>query len=401
MDIISLERAQELLDLNCEPMHITQQVNLWNALGSVLAENVTAEIDQPPFPRAPLDGYTLISENSLGASPDHPVKLRVVDEIVAGHKGKRSINPGEAVRIMTGAPIPIGADCMIRQEDTDYGEKEVSIYKEIRHFENYCFQGEDFKRGQLLLKKETWLHSAEIGILASCGRTKALVYQKPTVALITTGDEVVMPGSKLMPGKIYNSNLFTLGARLNELGIEPKCLLCVEDSVSAMVSTLREISYNTQLIITTGGVSVGKKDVMHEVFKEAGIEKIFWRVAVKPGMPTLCGKLNHTLIICLSGNPFGALANMELLVRPVLAKLLHQPTLKPVKKSMIIDCDFNKASNVTRYIRGYCENGRVTIPKEKHASGILSSMTGCNCLVEIKAGSRGVQKGEEVCVIPL
>lgn len=401
MEKISLDKAVELLRSNCEPMIETERISLWNALGSVLAENIISDMDQPPFPRSPLDGYAIKSEDITGASGNQPVKLKVIDEIMAGHVGKYQVNNGEAVRIMTGAPIPPGADCIIRQEDTDYGETEVEIYKEIRQYDNYCFQGEDFRNKQILLKKNSVLSAIEIGIIASCGKEDVLVYKKPAVALITTGDETMMPGTSLKPGKIYDSNMFTLGCRLKELGVVPKCTMHVEDHADSMVCALQNLSEDTDLIITTGGVSVGKKDIMHEVFQKAGVEKIFWKVSVKPGTPTLCGKYRNTLIICLSGNPFAAVTNLELLVKPVLAKILRKKELEPGRLTMPIDTNFEKGSNVTRYLRGYCSNGKVSIPTNKHSSGIISSMTGCNCLIEIPAGNKGVCKGENVCVIPL
>nr|WP_314462797.1 gephyrin-like molybdotransferase Glp [uncultured Clostridium sp.] len=401
MDKLSLNEAVECLCSNCEPVVETERISLWNASGRVLSENLISEMDQPPFPRSPLDGYALKSEDTTGALENQSVKLKVIDEIMAGSVGRHHVKNGEAVRIMTGAPIPPGADCIIRQEDTDYGENEVKIYKELKQYDNYCFKGEDFKNQQLLLKKGVILSAPEIGIIASCGKPDVLVYKKPAVALITTGDETMVPGTALKPGKIYDSNMFTLGCRLKELGVVPECIMHVDDQTARMVCVIQEISGYTDLIITTGGVSVGKKDIMHEVFKQAGVKTLFWKVSVKPGTPTLCGKYNNTLIICLSGNPFAALTNMELLVKPVLSKMLQKRDLEPDRITVPIDKGFEKGSRVTRYVRGYLNDGKVTIPTNKHSSGILSSMAGCNCLIEIPAGNYGVHKGDQVCVIPM
>ena len=399
MERVTLQEAVDILTTHCDAIMKTEQVSLWESLGRVLAEDVQAMEDQPPFPRSPLDGYALQSGDTIGACKEHPVTLKVVDEIMAGHVGTHIIHSGEAALIMTGAPIPEGADCVIRQEDTDYGEETVSIYCQEKEYGNYCFRGEDYKKDTILLEKGTTVTAAEAGILASSGRTKVSVYQKPAVALITTGDETVQPGTPLAPGKIYDSNLYATGARLLELGIKPISMEHVDDEVETMTKAIQKASQSAQLIITTGGVSVGKKDIMHEVFEQAKVERLFWRVKVKPGTPTLCGKLGDTLIICLSGNPFGAFTNMELLVRPVLAKMMGKPQLAPRHIIAQSQSDFPKGSKITRYVRALYEGGQVSIPKRGHASGIISTLTGCNCLIEIPAGEKGIDRGDSVCVI--
>ena len=216
-----------------------------------------------------------------------------------------------------------------------------------------------------------------------------------TCALPISGDEIVLPGEELAGGKIYDSNLYTLVTRLRMWGMEVTAKERVGDDAAFAAERIREAAGNADLVITTGGVSVGKKDIMHEVVKLLGCETIFWKIAVKPGMPTLCAQYQGKLLICLSGNPYGAAVNLELLVRPILCKMSGRPDLKIRRVRAVTESTFSKMSRVTRYVRGYYENGSVRIPDGSNASGILSTMCGCNCLIEIPARSEERRVGKE------
>lgn len=399
-DIIrcSLEEAMELVKDNISPDFDREEVMILEGLGRVLAEDIIAPHSQPPFSRSPLDGYAVQASDTKGANKEHPIVLKVVGEVFAGQVSSRFIKDGEAIRIMTGAPIPEGADCIIRQEDTDYGEDTVEIYREHNAFDNYCTAGEDYKKGDCLLKKKTTLTPAEIGLLASIGREKVFVLQKPSIHVLTTGDELVMPGSPLPKGKIYDSNLYSIGARLLELGFDPVLHNNIEDQAESIARQIEGASQKTKLIVTTGGVSVGKRDLMHEVFELLKVKKLFWKMALKPGTPTLCGMYQGTLIIALSGNPFGAITNLEIFVRPVLAYLAQDQSLLPVKQRGILQQTFGKPSRVRRFVRARFEDGNVYLPEGSHSSGVLSSMRGCNCLIDIPNGSEDVHQGDEVLV---
>ncbi len=401
LEEITLKQALDVVLDCCNEIKDVEEVGLFEARGRVLARDVVANIDQPPFDRSPLDGYALRGEDIKNATKESPVVLTVVDEVMAGHMSHVSVKEGEAIRIMTGAPIPAGANCVIRQEDTDYGMEYVSIYKSVKPFENYCYQGEDYKAGQVLLLSGSILGSIEIGVLASLGMTNVCVKRLPRVGVMTTGDEITLPGKALSEGKIYDSNLYTVASRLMELGIYPACQMEVGDNVENAVKSIKELAKTADLIITTGGVSVGKKDIMHEVLASLGAKKLFWKVKLKPGSPMIGAIYENTVILCLSGNPFGVVANMELLVRPVLAKLAKDVRLVPKRVSAILEDDFIKSSAVTRYVKAIYENGKVFFPTKLHASGILSSMIGCNCLVEVLPSDKPVQRGENVFVILL
>ncbi|MCI8795535.1 MAG: molybdopterin molybdotransferase MoeA [Dorea sp.] len=398
---IELKRAQEMLLERTKRIIEAEFISLWDAVNRVLAEDIYAGRDQPPFPRSPLDGYALRSSDIKGASKERPATLTVIDEVDAGYVSKYCVEEGTTVRIMTGAPIPDGADCIVGQEDTDYGEETVEIYEEIQAYENYCYAGEDYKAGTKILEKDTLLGHIEVGILASLGLEEVRVYRKPRVSVLTTGDETILPGEALGPGKIYDSNLYTLATRLTSLGIDVIRGDHVDDDSDAAAKWIKTNAGETDIIITTGGVSVGKKDIMHEALELLGCERIFWKVLIKPGMPTLCARYRDTLLICLSGNPFGAAVNLELLVRPVLAKQTGRKDLELKRVSAAAENGFPKRSGVTRYVRAYYEDGRVRIPEGSNASGILSSMRGCNCLMEIPAGTVSVDRGDRVWVVLL
>lgn len=401
LEKITLQQAVEVVLEHCATIKEVEEVDLWEARGRVLAKDIVADMDQPPFDRSPLDGYAVRGEDIKNATKACPVILNVIDEVTAGHRSNAVVGESEAVRIMTGAPIPKGANCIVKQEDTDYGMENVSIYKSVRPFDNYCYQGEDYKIGQKLICEGSSLGSIEIGTIASLGKTRVCVKRLPRIGVMTTGDEIILPGKKLSEGKIYDSNLYTVATRLMELGIKPICQMEVGDNPETAAKSIKELAKTADLIITTGGVSVGKKDIMHDVIQLLGAKKLFWRVQLKPGSPMICAVYENTLMICLSGNPFGVVANMELLVRPALAKLMGDESLVPRRVRAVLESDFIKSSNVTRYVKAVYREGKVSFTTNLHSSGILSSMIGCNCLVEVLPNKEPIQKGQEVWVILL
>lgn len=389
MEGISVEQAMEQILQYTPVINETEEVELNKAGGRILAQDMVAEFNNPPFDRSPVDGYACKAEDLAGASSEHPVKLKVMEEVDAGQYSERVMESGQAVRIMTGAAIPKGCDCCIFQEDTDYGEETVEIYREVKQWDNYCFAGEDFKKGTTLLKKGTHIGYVEAAVLAGMGAAKVPVYRRPKVVLLTTGDEVVEPGNPLPAGKIYNSNMTMLSARMMELGIEPFYMEAVKDNPQVMAEKIKEIAEQADMIITTGGVSVGKKDIMHESIRLIDAERIFWRVNMKPGMPTLFSVYENASggkvpVISLSGNPFGVAVTIELLIRPALEKMMQNPAIGLKEVTGVMADDFVKGIKGRRFIRAYWENGRFHLPNGLHSNGVLSSMAGCNCLIDTK-----------------
>lgn len=398
MENVTLEQAVKLVTESAKTVNKIETVTLIEALGRVVAEDVIADINNPPFDRSPIDGYACRAEDIVDACQDCVVKLKVIDEVCAGQFSIVEVKKGEAVRIMTGAAIPKGCDCCVWQEYTDYGDDEVCIFQPVSKLENYCFAGEDYKLGTKLINKDTKLNYIDIGILASAGIGRVSVYKKPQIALITTGDEVVSPGKKLKKGCIYNSNQALLESRLTELGYSACVVTEALDSADDVAEKIKNVFETVDVVITTGGVSVGKKDIMHDAIIKLGAKRLFWKVNIKPGLPTIGSLYNGKMIISLSGNPFGAAANFELIVRPLISKLSHDYSVMPKKTVGIIIGEFNKASNVRRFIRAIYNEGKVYIPEGLHSSGALASMKGCNCLVDVEAGSKGVHTGDKVSV---
>lgn len=401
MEQISVEQALELMLGYTKEITETEQVNLIQAVGRILAEDMTAEHDNPPFDRSPVDGYACRAEDLKGASPESPVKLEVITEIDAGMYSEQEVQPGQAVRIMTGAAIPAGCDCCIRQEDTDYGEDTVSISVQAKKWENYCFCGEDFKEGTVLLKAGTKIGYIEAGILAGMGKATVSVYRLPKVVLLTSGDEVVEPGNPLPKGKIYNYNLTLMAARFLELGVMPLKMESVEDDVDAMAEALKNAAKEADLIVTTGAVSVGKKDIMHAALKKIGAQRVFWKVKAKPGMPTLFSVYEDVPVVSLSGNPFGVAVMMEVMVRPMLSKLKHDSSIGLVRVKGIMADTFTKTGKGRRFVRATWKDGVFHLPEGLHSNGVLSSMRGCNCLIDVEKFGEALKSGEEAEAILL
>jgi len=398
---ISLEQACDLLLKAVQPITKAENVPLEDALGRVLAENVAAPIDNPPFPRSPLDGYAFAASASAGASAEHPVELRIVGEECAGDYFAGHVGAGEAVRLMTGARIPAGCDTVIRQEDVRVEGDRLFVPYALQPYQNYCYAGEDIRKGTIAAAKGTRLNAGHIGRLASLGFAEVKVCRMPRIVLASTGDELLMPGEPLRPGKIYNSNLYLLAARLREFGFSSEVLGVLPDDVEQAAEVLRPWGSRADLVLTTGGVSVGKKDIMHGVVAAIG-HRLFWRVAMKPGAPAIAYKVGGTLGIALSGNPFACFATFEMLARPVLARLAHREDLSLRETRGVLGDAFPKASRGRRFVRAHFneDTGVVDLP-DQHASGALSELSRCNAFVEFPAGTPACPAGTGVKVFLL
>lgn len=401
MENIELENAIEIILNKVFEIKECEEINLIEATGKIIEEDIYAAINNPPFDRSPLDGYALIDEDTKGATRENPIKLKVIDSVFAGGYSQKVLEKGQAVRIMTGAKIPKGANCVIRQENTNYDENVVEIYEELSEYDNYCFAGEDIKKGNLLIKKGELLTYIHIGIMASMGISKIKVKKKPKIALLVTGDEVGIPGYPLKEGKIYDSNLHLIYSRLNELGMKPIVSEIIGDEGVKVANKISEIIEEVDFVVTTGGVSVGQKDILHEALPLLKAERLFWKVNLKPGTPAMFSVYKDKPILSLSGNPFAALTTFELLARPILAKLSGNKTLQATRITATMVEEFNKESRRRRFIRGCYNEGGVKLPEGEHSSGILSSMIGCNCLIDISKGTSRLIKGDKVNVILL
>ncbi len=394
---ISLEEALDILMDHISPGKVGKKP-LEDCLGLVLSEDVDALLDMPPFSRSAQDGYALLSKDSVGAGTDTPVKLKVTGKIYAGDHLDVQVRPGEAVRIMTGAMIPAGADCVLRQEDTDEGEDIVQIYKEVEPGCSICFKGEEYKKGHILLHAGTKIDAAALAVASGNGIMELPVYERVKAAVVSSGSEVVEPGTPLTPGKIYNTNTVYMKARLSQLGAEVTMTRTVGDDLGIMTKALNEAAEQAELVITTGGVSVGQKDLTEEALLEIGAEILFHGIAIKPGMPTLAAIKDDVLFLGLSGNPFSAAIPFEMLTRLILSEKMGDPSLKLRRETLTAVTGFSKDSRKRRFLRGKAAGKEVWLP-DQQANGQMRSMVGCNCLIEIPAGSGPVKAGDKVKVL--
>lgn len=402
---IALEEALEILNKNTKALK-SEVVSIKDSLKRVLYGDVKSKINNPPFNKSVFDGYAFKSEDSKGTSKENPIELKIVDEIFAGMWPEIEIKSGEAIRIMTGAPIPVGADCVLKQEETERHGDLVKIFKEMKANENISFMGEDIKIGETLIKKGKRLDYADLGIMASSGISEVTVYKKPRVLIISTGDEVCDINSTLKPGKIYDSNLYSLSARIEELGYNVLSMEHVGDNIIKIGKAIEKAFEKSDIVFTTGGASVGEKDLMQKVSESIGFEKLFWKIKIKPGSAVVCSKRQEKILISLSGNPNAALTTFELLGKSVLKKLEGEEENINIKREKGILMDsFNKKSPQRRFLRGnviYDEKGaKVYITQIKSGNGILSSLLNANCLIEIEKGNEGLNRGEVVNIIKL
>lgn len=397
MTRIAIEDAQKLVFQEGIPVE-TEYCPVSECAGRVLAEDLTSAIPQPPFARSAMDGYALREADIKGACQEQPVILKVIYKTCAGDPPGRRLLPGECVRIMTGAVLPEGADCVIRQEDTDEGESRVRIYSGGRAQQNCCAAGEDFKPGDILARAGDRMDAYIAAAAVAAGRRELLVRRRLRAAIVTTGEELAEAGSALLPGKIYNSNLTYLQVRLVQEGCEVVYCRRTGDERSVIAAAVREAVKTADFVVTTGGVSVGQKDQLPYVMEELGARILFRGISLKPGMPSMGAVLEKTPVLCLSGNPYSAFAVFELLIRPLKAGFLGCTEYHYTRVQTIAASGFSKPSKTRRLLRG-CYDGRSVSLSGKQQNGQLTGGIGCNCLVDIPADSEAVQSGDVVEII--
>jgi molybdopterin molybdotransferase len=384
-----------------------------DCLGQVLAEDVFSTINIPPLDNSAMDGYAVRSADTRGASHKSPRILRVIDTVAAGAVSQSKLGPGTAIRIMTGAPVPEGADGVVRFEDTDESERqgmptEIGVLVEITPGAEIRQVGEDIAAGSLVLSQGTALRASEIGVLASLGCRTVRVIRRPVVAVLATGDEIVDITQPLSGGKIYNSNSYSLAALTQHYGAVPRILGIASDNEDSLMDKLSS-GQEADVVITSGGVSLGDYDVVREVLAKQG-EIVFWRVREKPGKPLVFGllkgrsKAKNIPFFGLAGNPVSAMVNFELFVRPAILKMmgrknLTKPTVRAVVKDVIENTDGRRVfTRVMVEKRGGRYFARLTGPQ---GSGILTSMALANGLAIVPEDKPGVKPGEVVEVMML
>lgn len=384
--MVSLEAAQKLI-LDYVKIQDVEIKDVFCARERVLAEDILSQIDSPPFDRSPLDGYAVRSEDLKNATKENGVTLNVIDKIYAGYVSKKVVNKFEAVKIMTGAKIPEGTDTVVRQEDTELlADDKVKIFTSQKKHDNFIFKGEDFKKGSKILEAGTLLKSSELMAISSIGINQIKVFKKPRVAVITTGDELQNPGEELIEGRIYNSNRIFLKMRLEELGCEAIFFDSIKDDEEEVFNLVKKAEENCDILISTGGVSVGEKDIVQKVVKSAGYEVLFWKVDIKPGSPMFAAvNSSNKLYIGLSGTPVAAATTFELTVRNAIAKMLDCDELKLQEVDAILEDEFKKISKKRRFLRVYLsKENKVYINKAYQSPGQINTMLNSNAILEVQ-----------------
>jgi len=404
--MISVEQAREKI-LGYFDVLEEEESPILDSLGQVLAEDIISSIDVPPLDNSAMDGYAVRAEDTRGARQKSPKCLQVIDNVAAGSISQYEVKPGTAIRIMTGAPVPKGADTVVQFENTDETKREansseIGILAEAEPGLNIRRAGEDITRGSVVLGKGTVLRPAEIGVLASLGRSRVKVIRRPVVAILATGNEVVDISQPLPPGKIYNSNTYGLAALVQRYGGIPKLLGIALDDEESLVTNLRQ-GLESDMLVTTGGVSVGDYDVVKDVLAKEG-KVSFWRVRMKPGKPLAFGQIKGTPHLGLPGNPVSSMITFELFARPAILKMMgkknwSQPTIEATIENPVVNTDGRRI-----FARAVVEKrndqyfARLTGPQ---GSGILTSMASANGLVIVPEDKARVEAGEVVQVMML
>jgi len=386
---ISLEEAQNILLANCKSVGL-EHVHFQDSLGRVLGEDIVSPENIPPFARSPYDGYAFRAADTLQAAKDNPVILEVIEEVPAGNAPTRIVSSGKAVKILTGSPIPEGADAVTKYEETEINGNLVSVFTPFQAGENIVPAGEDVPKGEIIAARGTVVSPPVLGLMAALGITEVPVFKRPRIAIISTGDELLDISEPLKPGMIRNSNSYTLAAYCREIGAEPIILAATKDKIEEIGARIERGLADADMVITTGGVSVGDYDVVGEALDFIGAETLYWKIEIKPGSPNLAAVKDGKLILALSGNPAAALVIFHLLGTGFIKKLAGRSQYLPERCEVILKSNFRKASPRRRFLRGklVVENGTTYLEiTGGQGNGVLRSLVGCDLLAEIPAGS--------------
>ncbi|MCQ2511821.1 MAG: molybdopterin molybdotransferase MoeA [Lachnospiraceae bacterium] len=374
----------------------TERVPLEKAYGRILAEEIKAAEDVPAFDRSPYDGYAFRSADVKEATKDHPVILKVIDNIPAGDIAKIPLKKGEAVRLMTGAPIPEGADAVRKYEETDFTETEVKIFCPANAGENIIYTGEDVKKGTILAQSGMKIDSGLMGTLAGQNIPEPLVFRKLKVGIVITGSELVPVGTIPGPGMIINTNQYTLTGAVEEFGYTPVSYGIIPDDLEEIKKALRQAVKECDVVLATGGAAVGDYDLTPLAMEEIGTEILFRNVKMKPGKACAYGIANGKLICGLSGHPSSSLLNLLVVGLPGIRKISGQKDYSHKEIEMEVMGGYEKSSDTDRAVRGkfFIENGTAKINiSAPQGNVVISGTIGTDSIVMIPAGSEPVKEG--------
>lgn len=397
----TVEEALEAILARVSPRSAVR-VPLLEARGRVLAEDRFADVDNPPFDNSAVDGYAVRAADTQGASPERPVVLREVADVPAGTVAVVPVRAGECARVMTGAPMPEGADAMVMVEDTRREDEagqmasRVEILAPARPGDHVRRAGEDVRAGTRVLTAGTRIGAAEVAMLAAMGCAQPLCIRPPRVAVLSTGDELVEVTERPGPGQIRDSNAYALAALVAEAGAELHSRQRVPDNEAATEAAFRAVAQEADVIVTSGGVSVGDRDHVKPVLERIGTLEL-WRVRMKPGKPIAVGRVGETLFFGLPGNPVSAMVTFELFVRPALWRMAGRADLERPRVRVRLTADVSHAPGRREYVRAsvHWQDGLLWAePTGAQGSGILSSMLGANALLIVPEESPGLRAGE-------
>lgn len=394
-----VEKARQFIRQFLTPLTKHESIRLCNALHRTLATDIQSPMNVPPHDYSAMDGYAVRHEDLTNA----PTVLKVVGSAFAGHPFSGRVGAGECVRIMTGALIPEGCDSVVMQEHVQASGSSVEIGEGHRRGQNIRLIGEDIAQNSTVLTKGQIIRPAEMGLLASLGFSDVTVYHKLKVALFSTGDELQEPGTQLAPGKIYNSNRYSLLGMLNELGVEIVDMGTIRDDKASLKEALLDAASRTDAIITSGGVSVGEADYIKQLLTEIG-EVVFWKIAMKPGKPLAYGKIGTCHFFGLPGNPVAVMVTFQQFVRDALHILMGQQPRLTIEFQATCTSPIRKVPGRTEFQRGILSkdpDGSWTVRTTgAQCSGILSSMSKANSYIVLPASQGSVEAGSTVLVQP-
>lgn len=395
--MIKVEEAKNIILCSTASLEI-ETVDISSALNRILAEDIYSSENIPAFNNSAMDGYAIVTSSLNNLNEEFGVLLEIAGNIPAGSTSDLLPQEGNAVKIMTGAPVPIGYDSIVPVEYTEAAGGKVRILENAKKWDNIRFAGEDVKKGELVLKKGEVLNPAKIGMLAALNFKDVKVTVKPKIAILATGDELIGPGEALLPGKVRNINSYSLYSMVISLGCDAINLGVAKDNERDIREKLNR-RMECDVLIISGGVSEGDYDYTKIVLKEMGLEEKFWKVAVKPGKPLLFGVLGRTLVFGLPGNPVSSMIAFQEFVLPAIYKLQGRNEISLKELTAVLEGNINKKADRTYFLTGkyyFKENKLYVKPMKDQGSGIFSSAVRSNCLIVASEEISRIKNGEEV-----
>ncbi|MBF0226897.1 MAG: molybdopterin molybdotransferase MoeA [Desulfobacterales bacterium] len=375
-----------------------EEINVIDSLGSILRENIYSNHSIPPFSKATMDGFAVKKKDVDNASIEHPIKLEVIGTIKAGLKKDLHIQNGQAARIMTGAPVPQGADMVIMVEETRCSGAYVEILDASKGNRFILEEGADIKKGVLVLEKGVKITPCEMGMISGCGKSKIKVSKQPKIGIISTGDELAEPGTNADKGQIYDINGYSLTGIAKFYGADAEFIGIVRDTYRDLMEIFAKTK-GYDILLISGGVSVGDFDIVQETLLKAGVKKIFWRVKIKPGKPIFFGKRDKQLIFGLPGNPVSSMINFMLFIIPALDKMTDSNQIGLKTGSAILTNDFKLNPGRKKFLRGKLEfiNEQLYVSIFSiQESGVFSPMLKADAIIEVSEESSVLNKGDKV-----